>query len=290
MLRKYVKPLASLLVLVVTALAFAHFVSTHPAARHQLANVHPAVLLLLLGLYALVLGCLVLAQEGTLDMCATRLGRSETLLLTMYTAIVNFFGPLQSGPGFRAVYLKKKYGTKLKNYALATLLYLGFYAGFSGLFLLSGVIGWQWLLLLALLGACVIAVAVRLELPLVGRLKSLAWRGSVKLGVATLLQVSITAIIYYVELRSVNHAVHFSQAVIYTGAANFALFVSVTPAAIGFRESFLLFSQHLHHINTTTIVNASLIDRGVYVLFLGILVLAALGLHAKQRLQSSSTA
>ncbi len=287
MYRKYLKPIASVLVLVATGLAFAHFVSTHPAARHQLASLHPTVLFLLLGLYTLVLGCLVLAQEGTLDMCATRLGRTETLLLTMYTAIVNFFGPLQSGPGFRAVYLKKRYGTKLKNYALATLLYLGFYACFSGLFLLSGVVSWQWLLILALLGVGVFTAAVRFELPLTRHLKSLAWRGSIKLGVATLLQVFITATIYYVELRSVNHGVHFSQAIIYTGAANFALFVSVTPAAIGFRESFLLFSQHLHHIDTTTIVNASLIDRGVYVLFLGILVLVALGLHAKQRLQAS---
>jgi len=71
--------------------------------------------------------------------------------------------------------------------------------------------------------------------------------------------------------------------VIYTGAANFALFVSITPGAIGFRESFLLFSQHLHHIDSSTIVAANLIDRSVYIVLLLLLAAGIFGTHAQRR-------
>jgi uncharacterized membrane protein YbhN (UPF0104 family) len=57
----------------------------------------------------------------------------------------------------------------------------------------------------------------------------------------------------------------------------------MTPGAIGFREAFLAFTQRLHGIDTTNIVSASLIDRAVYVAFLGLLFVLILGLHADRR-------
>jgi uncharacterized membrane protein YbhN (UPF0104 family) len=283
-MKRYLKPAAAILVLGVTIAVFVRYIVQHPAALHTLAHIHPLTVVLLLGLYTLTLACLAFAQEGTLELCRTKLEHGEAFLLVSYTAIINFFGPLQSGPGFRAVYLKKKYGTKLKNYTLATLLYLGFYAGFSAILLLSGIVGWLWLLLIALVVIAVVLVAVRLQLPFIGRLAALRLGGAFKLGLATAAQVFVISLIFFVELRAVNPHIHFSQALIYSGAANFALFVSLTPGAIGFRESFLLFSKHLHHIDNTTIVNASLLDRGVYIVYLCLLLVAVLGLHAKQRL------
>jgi uncharacterized membrane protein YbhN (UPF0104 family) len=85
---------------------------------------------------------------------------------------------------------------------------------------------------------------------------------------ATLLQLMIQAIIYYLELSYVVPNLSFGQVLAYTGAANFALFVSITPGAIGFRESFLLFSQKIHHIDSSSIVLATTIDRTIYVLVL----------------------
>jgi uncharacterized membrane protein YbhN (UPF0104 family) len=117
------------------------------------------------------------------------------------------------------------------------------------------------------------------------RLKHLDLRPVGYLAAATLLQAGLVSLIYYFELRSVAPATHYSQAIIYTGAANLALFVSLTPGAIGFRESFLLFSQHLHHINSSSIVAASLIDRSVYILFLVILLIGVFGTHANRRVR-----
>jgi uncharacterized membrane protein YbhN (UPF0104 family) len=78
---------------------------------------------------------------------------------------------------------------------------------------------------------------------------------------------------------------HFSQAVIYSGAANLSLFVALTPGAIGFRESFLLFSRHLHHISNSSIVAANIIDRAMYIILLLILALFIFATHSQRRLK-----
>jgi uncharacterized membrane protein YbhN (UPF0104 family) len=108
------------------------------------------------------------------------------------------------------------------------------------------------------------------------------------LGIATFLQAGLVCLIYYSELRSVAPATRFSQAIIYTGAANLALFVSLTPGAIGFRESFLVFSRHLHHIGNNTIVAANILDRSVYIVFLLILAVFIFGTHAQRSLKTKS--
>jgi uncharacterized membrane protein YbhN (UPF0104 family) len=69
----------------------------------------------------------------------------------------------------------------------------------------------------------------------------------------------------------------------YTGAANFALFVALTPGAIGIREAFLLFTRHLHHISSANIVAANIIDRAIFIVVLGVLFGLTLGFHAKYK-------
>jgi len=108
------------------------------------------------------------------------------------------------------------------------------------------------------------------------------------MALATLLQVCLLLTIFSIELHAVAPHVHFSQIVVYTGVANLALFVSLTPGAIGFRESFLVFSQKLHHIDNSTIVAANLIDRSVYVTLLVLLAIGIFGTHANRRFKSAA--
>lgn len=286
--KKHIKSILTLLILAVTIIAFGYYFAAHPNVRQQLLSVPPLVLVALLGLYSLFTGSLALILVATLKLCRATIPTTESLLLTIYSSIVNFFGPLQSGPGFRAVYLRKRHKVYLKNYALATLLYYGFFAGFSAISLLSGLIGWRWITLLVVTGIVLGLALLRSPLPLAVRIRKLNLRGLGLLAAATLLQVLLVAVIYFVELRAVDTHIAFSQALIYTGAANFALFVSLTPGAIGFRETFLLFSSNLHGIDHQTVLAASLIDRAFYVAFLGLSFLIALGFHAKDRLQISS--
>ncbi len=272
---KLLKPIIASVVLIGTALVFIYYFSQNPETLQRLRDVPMSTLLLLLFLYGLFMASLVWIQRATLGLCNLDLGKKESTLLVMYSSIINFFGPLQSGPGFRAAYLKKRHDVNLKKYTAATLMYYGFYALFSGVLLLSFFIGWASLPL---------AVAFAFVTPFL--LKHLKYRtfASVhiaSLSFATLTQVMLMTIIYFVQLRSLSEEAAYLQTLIYTGAANFALFVSLTPGAIGFRESFLLFSQYAHGFESGIILTASLIDRSVYVTLLLILTLIIFGFHAE---------
>lgn len=276
------RPVLVVGIIIATTAVFVLYFIKHPEVRHQLSHISLGVLCGLLALYFLSIIALGLATLATLRLCHLKVDTREGLLLTAYSAVINFFGPLQSGPAFRAVYLKKKYRLDLKIFAVASLGYLFFWGAYSCLFLLSGLLKW-WLVPLALAGALFTLLALRSRW-IAPRLKQLDLHGWYYLAMATLLQMVFVTLVYFVELRTVSPGTSFSQAIIYTGAANLALYVSLTPGAIGFRESFLVFSRHLHHISDSTIVAANILDRAVYVVLLIILALLIFATHAKQRL------
>ncbi len=266
----------------VTIAAFIWYFVTHPEVRQQLSQTSPRVLALLLALYLTGVVALAFVTIATVRLYKLKLRTEESLLLTMYTAIINFFGPLQSGPAFRGVYLKKKHNFSLKHYTVATMIYYCIYAGLSVMLLLSTTLEW-WLLPLVLAGLAAMLIASRTKW-LKPRLQGINLNGWYLLALATLAQIVVVTLIYYTELRTVAPGTSFAQAMVYTGAANLALFVSITPGAIGFRESFLVFTQHLHHISDSTIVAANILDRAMYLVLLAILALIIFGTHAKRQL------
>jgi uncharacterized membrane protein YbhN (UPF0104 family) len=237
-------------------------------------------------LYTLWFGALAGIMLASLRICSKRLVLKESFLLNAYSTLVNFFVPGQGGIAVRGAYLKKIHNLKVRNYVFTALLYYAFYAALSTLLLLvDSRPWWQTLLatsLVALLSYAVIYLyqkrskTTRSELDLTPR--SLG-----SLFIWTCLQALIQITIYFVELHRVNDHIRLQQAITYTGAANFSLFVALTPGAIGIRESFLIFSRRLHHISDANIVAANVIDRGVFLVFLGILFLLTLGFHAKYR-------
>lgn len=284
MQKQKLRALAAAAVLIITAAAFIYYFAKHPNVRTQLSELKLTTLIMLLALYTVFSLAYAFITLALLKVArAPKLPFKENVLLTAYSSIINFFGPLQSGPGFRILYLKKRHNVSVKDYGFATLIYYGMFALFSGLFLCVAALRW-WqtvLVLLAISGA----IAAVLRLKKKSALLHLSVRSLGLLAFATFLQVLLVAIIYFVELRAVDPHINFGQALTYTGAANFALFVSLTPGAIGFRESFLLFSQHLHHISSQHVLAASVIDRAVYVLFLGGLFVLSLAFHAQDRLK-----
>lgn len=282
MKRSILRPVATVTVLVVTVTAFVYYFSTHETVRTQLRSTPPLALAIIVALYLLSIMAIAGTFWATLRLCKLRLSGEESLLVTAYSAVVNFFGPLQSGPAFRAVYLKKRYDVNLKNFGAATLMYYFFYGGFSVLFLLFGLLHW-WLLALAALGLLAMFGLQRVK-PVARRIEKLDVHGWYYLAAATFLQVACISLIYFTELKSVAPETTYAQAIVYTGAANLAMFVSLTPGAIGFRETFLLFSQHLHHISNATIVSANILDRAMYIVVLALMGLFIFGTHAKRQL------
>jgi uncharacterized membrane protein YbhN (UPF0104 family) len=270
----------------VTIGVFLYTWHAHPELLRQLKNIQSGYVVMVVFLYGLMIALLVGIYDTTLRLCGSRLGLREQTLLTMYSSIVNFFGPLQSGPGVRTVYLKKRHGVSIKKYAAATVLYYLLFAGISGLFLLSGIRP-LWHAVAFGVGALFLGAAAlwfgRVRLWRYAFVKNFSPALVARLAVLTAAQVVLVSCIYFTELHAVHASASYAQTAVYAGAANFSLFVSLTPGALGIREAFLLFSRRLHHIPSGTILSANLIDRSVYIVFLGVLFLLVLGLHAQDR-------
>ncbi len=285
-MKKYLKVALAVVILIATIIAFGRYAQTHPAVLDKLKHTSPALLALLVVCYLLWFTALALILRISVRMYGKQLPPQENILLNAYSTLANFFGPGQSGPAVRGLYLKKRHGLPIKSYIFATLLYYGFYALINAFFLFAGSQAWWKTALLMVLAAGGSLVIIRWyakcsQLATKGlQLKSVGW-----LGLITLFQMIVQFVIFFIELHSTSPGISFGQTLTYTGAANFALFVALTPGAIGIREAFLVFSQSLHHIGNTIIVTANVIDRAVYLVFLGVLFGLAISLHAKDKLR-----
>ncbi len=277
-------------VILVTIAVFALYIRSHREVIDQLKSTDIVTIILIVLLYGMMTGLLAVLYKVMTDICKINVPPKENLLLTMYSSVVNFFGPLQSGPGFRMVYLKRKYKINLASYIGVSLLYYLFFGVFSGLMLISGLFGYYTLAFLVvlpvvayfMLPTILLHPVVRKRIPTL-----LPWKSLGILAGLSLVQVLLVSLIYFAEISSIQAGVNFGQALVYTGAANFALFVSLTPGALGFRESFLYFSKSLHGIDQATIVSANIIDRGVYLLFLGLLFLIIIAMHGRKKFGST---
>lgn len=286
MQRVRVRRIAAIAIIIITFLVFVVYYLNNPIIWQTIREIPFAVFVKILFLYLLSMVALSFVTLGTLKLCRLNLPLSESILLTMYTAVVNFFGPLQSGPAFRGVYLKQKYSLSLKTYAAASTVYYFLWGGISLLLLFTGILKW-WLI--PIIFTCImLALYVERSQRSLKRFLSLDMKSVYLLVAATLLQILIISSIYYIELNNVAAGITYSQVLIYTGAANLALFVSLTPGAIGFREAFLIFSQRLHNISTEAIVAANTIDRAMYFVLLLILAVYIFLSHARSRLDSGS--
>jgi len=222
---------------------------------------------------------MALILQACLRICNLEIPAGENLILNAYSTFLNYFLPGQGGPVLRGLYLKGRYELPFSRYLLATLCYYVVYAGVSMLLLIGGVRAW-WQ---TLIGVMVVSVAAYFGARHYARTHHLNRRGLhlslenvAYLVFATGLQAICQMAIYWVELNSVDPGLKIGQVMSYTGAANFALFVSITPAAVGIREAFLIFSEKLHHITNAAIVGANVLDRAIYIVFLALVFLVLL--------------
>lgn len=277
----------SILILALTVGAFIHYISTHPEILEQLQQINPFYALIIAFLYLAIIATLSIVNTISVRLCGKKIGRGESFNLTGSSSIANFFGPLQSGVGIRAIYFKTKLGIPIKEYGVASLYYYGLYAFFSGLLLLLG----SATLRLPLLGATLLGASFTIyyikkrskktKLDLNHAKPDLL----IKLTGAVLLQLTLITAIYFLELKALGHTASLAQVISYSGAANFSLFVAITPGAIGIREAFLIFSEKLHGIGSEVVVAANVLDRGIYVVFLGLLFLWLITTHTRVRLK-----
>lgn len=263
------------IIIIVAFLAFlAYYLTAHPEVFDSILRLSPLTIVILLVSYTVAM----LANAGILYATVRVLGKRmpgvSGLLLSMYSTIVNFFGPLQSGPAVRAVYLKTKLGIRVRDFTYATLFYYLAYGALGASFLFVAVAPWL----------TVLGILAGIALTIFG-----VWRFGLKdragyvllIFALTLVQVLAIFVIYTTELYTVAPDAHYSllQTLSYTGSANLALFVSFTPGAIGVREAFLVFAQSLHHVSLSSIIAAGVLDRAFYIVYLVALFLLSGALH-----------
>ncbi len=289
-MKKYLRPAIAIAGVAVTVVLFVHYLLQHPETTRQIRHMPPLVLGELVVLYGVFFAALALVTRASLHMFGKHMSGQQNFLFNAYSSLVNFFGPGQSGPIFRGAFLKKKYGLSVASYALTLLVYYAFYAVISVMMAFAGTRPW-WQTVLAMAAAAAgCAGAIRWYKHKNQRKiteKAVFNRSTVGLLFgATALQMVMQVCIYAIELHSFTH-VSIGQVLAYTGVANFALFVALTPGAIGIREGFLRVSEHLHHIGSSTIVAANIVDRAAYLVFLGLLFVIVLSLHARKKLNVS---
>jgi len=286
--KKYLKTAIALCIVALTIGMFTYYLSNHPDTLSQVKNLPPLTLLAIVGLYGVWFVAYALVTRGSLELYQKHMGVQENFLFNAYSNLINFFGPGQSGPIFRGAYLKKRHNLSVKSFVFTMLIYYAFYGVISIMMMFVGTRPWWQTVLLMVLAAggsiCIIRWYKRKNSAKMGDKPSLTFIHIGWIAAATAVQLITQAIIFGIELHNTGAHASAGQVLAYTGVANFSLFVALTPGAIGIRESFLLFSQGLHHIPSGTIVAANVIDRGAYLVFLGVLFLLVLSLHAKDKL------
>ncbi|HEX8762600.1 MAG TPA: lysylphosphatidylglycerol synthase domain-containing protein [Candidatus Saccharimonadales bacterium] len=289
-MKKHFKVALAILILVATGIIFSRYAASHPELFDKLGDTNPFLIILLLVGYVVWFLALAWVMRISLRLYGKTISFQENILLNAYSGLINFFGPGQSGPAVRGLYLKKRHQLPIKSYLFASLIYYAFYSVMSAFLLCVGSRPWWQTTIFMLAAAGGSAFVLRLYMKRSQlknqhlNVKNLGW-----LFAATALQLAAQTLIFFAELRSVDASVSFAQALTYTGAGSFALFVALTPGGIGIREAFMLFAGQLHHISQTVVVAANVIDRGVYLLFLGILFILVVGLHAKDKLRLTKT-
>lgn len=253
-------------VLALVAIFIVVYVAIRPEIIGDVLAVGPLALGWLTVLYALIIATHWAILLLTVRWCDAAVGGREGLLLTVYSTVANFFGPLQSGPGVRAAYLKAKVGVRLRDFTMATLVYYLAFGAVNVSLLFARALPWLTALGLVLTAVLVAVVAWRAG---AGRRATTA-----AIAAVTAVQALLMAVVYGVELNAVaGPGADALQSLVYSASANLSLFVSITPGAIGFREAFLGFAQSLHGVGFDAIIAAGIVDRAFYVLFLGALFL-----------------
>ena len=161
-LLKKLRPALSLILLFMALAAGVYYLATHRNLLRQLSHTHLSVLLAVFGLYVIMFGVLVLILSASLKLCARHLGSKENAKLNVYSLLLNFFVPGQSGPAYRGAYLYKRHNLRVKSYIGITLIYYLFYALISlFLLLLTRFAWWQTLLALVIMAGLGLAVIRR---------------------------------------------------------------------------------------------------------------------------------
>ncbi len=254
-----------------------------------------------------------LFTQWTAEVFTRKFTFGESIYITILSSIGNFFGPLLGGTSIRAVYFKKVH--KLP-YSKFTSTLLGYYLllftvncslAIVSVLLLKHTRQTKTLLLFFGLWLLVLIVLMFLRLPKRERLARFEKGRFGRFVVKTLYEVEsgwhlifsrkklltkliglaflsffVTFATSWVEFNAVHVSISVPALGLYTAFVVVSMLVSLTPAAIGIRESMLFIISSTLGVSNAAILQVAVIDRGVNFLLLFVLFLATRNKRAKK--------
>lgn len=281
------KSILRLLVTVLVFLLFGFYFFQNRSEFARLLDIPlPYLLFILLG------QLIVVASNVGILIVLVRIASKRIKLLPAtrviaYSSVINFFGFLQGGLGFRGIYLKKYLDISFKKYSLLTLLQYAALFGLTGTIIGAGFLTiYPEYTLAVLIGVAVafilggmIFYASRLQkFPTLRKFEAvgpLALKHKGDIGLLLLLavmQLLGSFLAYGVELHALGADFSLSGLMIFAGLAQFSILFALTPGAIGIREALLLIVADQIHLTTETVILSATIDRLVYFVTLACLL------------------
>lgn len=277
------------LILAAFVAAFVWFFFSHKAEFHVLTHM-PWYLLILIALSQLVVILTNTAfQISLLKVYQLRISWWESFVVVVKSSVINFFGFLQGGTGYRAYYLKKHYNLSYARFALL------FTANYLVVFFICALFGMIGSLLQAAhsghatnYGVVVffaVATFALLVLMFISpsrlpgnskfmlRIKGVLaeWDHIISskkrvfgLFLIGLVQFWALTASFFLELRAIHASTNLPGLMVYSAIAGFSILVALTPAAIGFRETLLIFARQALGVSVSVIVLSATVDRIVY--------------------------
>jgi uncharacterized membrane protein YbhN (UPF0104 family) len=252
--------LLSAVILVVFGIWTAWYVVRHPHEFRTILQVPIGHLVSLYLLFFLTMVCNGIFMRDVVMAFGTRLGVRAWLPLSFLSSFVNFLMPMRGGAGFRAVYLKTVHRFAISDFVSTLsamyLIYLSVHAaiGLGALAVLWRQQGSFSLRLFALFAivliSCLAAIALHSRIPAFSRfpLRQVAavirgWR-NLHANPHILARLILTACIfallsasqYKIAFAAYGVDLSAAQVLMFVAARNMAMFVSVTPGALGVVE------------------------------------------------------
>lgn len=236
----------------------------------------------------------------------------ESFYVSLISTVGNFFAPVGAGFGFRAVYLKRKFGvpygeyisTLSGNYIIVFL--VNSFFGLLSLYLLrarhDSEYGVLVLVFAVIFITSLILSLVKIPLKVAESqhnsylrkfLRQLVrvsqgWNHIIshkklmlQLVMLTTINFLLTVGITYTIIRALQFSISAGPLILFSVLGSLSLFINITPANLGVKEAIYLFSSKVLGFSTAQILSIALIDRGVMFLLLFLLWLGTQGMRRR---------
>lgn len=236
------------------------------------------IILIIIGQSMIIIGNIFILT-ALVKLVNKKISFIDSAKIIAYSSLINFFGFLQGGIGFRGIYLKRHFSVSFSKYFEITLAQYLILFLVTGLFLITGIgmtsgISQAVLILLSTLFFAIMIILIlnrtkpTFYLNFVAYIKNIYTTFTMWpiLGViaATIIQLCGFLLAGSIELSAIGSNITLGGMLIYTGAAQFSIIIALTPGAIGIREGILLIVHNQMHLSAQEIIIAATIDRLIY--------------------------